>query len=343
MSQTASASPHVRLAGAGLGVACAGHLLRQAGHRTVVHDAASRSGVPALLLSDAALALMADVFGQSDIVAGFPRITRRIVLWGSDTPSVMPHGGVVASQTDVQILVPPATVLAHDDARPAFTIHAGQPPVEAGPLMQFGHRMASACPILLTRQADRAAVYVEAVAQGWLFLIPAGGDGGWLLSVGGEADTLLGESRLIADQLAHLGKAGSRFETAPRLLPRLASDGWLALGSGALGFDPICGDGSAQSLREAILASAAIDAALARPEQTDDLLAHYQAMLLAAMRRHVQISANFYASGGTSPWWRDQLAATARGYEWCTRQLAACPEPRFMLRGFALHPRELAA
>lgn len=329
----------VRVEGAGLGAACAGHVMRQAGLRTDWRQGLPRPEAPALLLSDAALALIADVFGPDERLARLPRITRRVVLWGGDEARAVPHDAVVAMPGDL-----PAPVRGeHQQEQPAFTLHAGQAPKAAGPLMQFGHRPASACRATLNAGANRAAASIEAVAQGWLFLIPAGDDSGWLLGVGGPIDDLLGQSRLIAPQLVAAGAAAGQFETAPRMLPRLADAGWLALGSGALAFDPICGDGSAQSLRSAILASAVIGAALNGLADEPSLLAHYQAMLIAAMRRHLQISANFYASGGNGPWWREQLAATARGYDWCTSQLALCPQPRFTLRGFALHARELAA
>jgi hypothetical protein len=334
----------VHLAGAGLGLACAGHLLAQAGYRTRHPAPPPRKAGPSLLLSDAAQALMADVLGRHDIFADLPRIARRVVLWGSDQPVTLPHGAVVVSQADLEARIPmmdgPTTDMAA--LEPAgFTIHAAHVPATAGQIVRFGHRLARACPVTLAIDADRSAAFVEAVAQGWLFLIPSGQDSGWLLGVGGDVDDLLGQSRLIERQLAGVGNSGAPMETAPRILPRLAGKDWLALGSAALGFDPICGDGSAQSLREAVLASAVVDRVLGGRDEA--ALAHYQAMLVAAMRRHVQMSARFYASGGTGPWWHEQVADTVRGHEWCTAYLAACPEPAFTLQGLTLHPRELAA
>ncbi|WP_292963128.1 hypothetical protein [Novosphingobium sp. UBA1939] len=66
-------------------------------------------------------------------------------------------------------------------------------------------------------------------------------------------------------------------------------------------------------------------------------------MLIASMRRHLQVSLPFYRSGGDTPWWREQAEALAQGHAWCTGQLARVPEPRFVLRGNRLFAREAAA
>ncbi len=73
------------------------------------------------------------------------------------------------------------------------------------------------------------------------------------------------------------------------------------------------------------------------------LLTHYESMLIASMRRHLQLSAQFYQSGGTGAWWRAQLAALAEGYDWCTARLAVLPEPRYDLRDLRLVPRTVTA
>ena len=60
--------------------ACA-HLLRGAGLR-VGQESAHRPPVPSLLLSEAALALMRDLFARPDLFADAPRVRRRLVAWG---------------------------------------------------------------------------------------------------------------------------------------------------------------------------------------------------------------------------------------------------------------------
>jgi hypothetical protein len=48
-------------------------------------------------------------------------------------------------------------------------------------LMRFGQRRAMAARVLLRAGADYACCHVEAVARGWLFLIPSGPKDCWLL------------------------------------------------------------------------------------------------------------------------------------------------------------------
>jgi len=222
---------------------------------------------------------------------------------------------------------------------PFFTIHATSAPDV--PLRRFGSRPAEAASVHLTPSAGRNDCCIESIPSGWLFLIPHD-DTAWLLGVGASLDDLLAESRLVAKRIVAINLAAACFETAPRMLEQLSGSDWLALGTAAIAFDPICGDGTAQAAREAVLAAAVVTGLLEGGDPTA-LLGHYHAMLLAAMRRHLQIATGFYANGGTSAWWREQAAATRAGYEWCTARLGVLPEPRFNLHGTRLLPRGKAA
>ncbi|PYD68915.1 hypothetical protein CFR76_12530 [Komagataeibacter swingsii] len=130
------------------------------------------------------------------------------------------------------------------------------------------------------------------------------------------------------------------------MLECLAAPGWLACGNEAIAFDPLCGDGTAQAAREAILAAAVITAIMEYPDDPhamETLLMHYRSMLLASMRRHLRFCAQFYSMGGNSPWWRTQISALATGFEWCSGQLAGLPQPRYELHGLRLVPRMVPA
>lgn len=226
-------------------------------------------------------------------------------------------------------------------AAPDFTIHAA-PPLPMGELHVFGERHAVAARVRLRDPACREEGRVEAVESGWLFLVPADGEEGWLLGVGGEIDALLAQSRLIAPVVDPIGGSSRPFSAAPRLHLPLVGDDWLACGTAAIGFDPICGDGTAQSVREAILASAVL-MGIAEGGDRAALLGHYHAMLIAAMRRHLLLCAQFYADGGRGDWWRTQHEALMQGHHWCTGLLATLPEPQYALHGLRLVPRREAA
>lgn len=327
----------VAIHGEGIAANCCAHLLARAGFATT-RTAADRARVPAILLSDTALALLRSVFERPDLFADRPRITHRVVAWGAGEPVRLPHAAIVVSEGDLDAaLGGPAGAAGPADV----SIHTAPPfPQEA--LRSFGSRRAVAAQVRLRHEADRSACWIEAVEAGWLFLIPSGEAAAWLLAVGGSAETLLGQSRHVAPRIEGVGRTSAGFETSPRMLAALQGPDWLACGSAAIAFDPICGDGTAQSVREAILASAVIGA-IGEGGDPVALRVHFESMMVAAMRRHLRLCAQFYASGGEGAWWRAQLAGLAEGFDWCTARLARTPEPRFELHDFRLVAREAAA
>lgn len=329
----------VAVRGEGLAANACAQLLAQQGV-TVARAARPRRPVPAILLSDAALALLRSVLDRPDLFADRPRVTRRVVAWGTAEAVSLPHGAAVVSESDLEAALArtPGPSGASPATAPSLTIHAG-PPFPAPDLRRFGSRRTSTTQVRLQNAADRDACWVEALAQGWLFLTPAENDSAWLLAVGAPAPALLAASRLIAPRIAPIGDPSADFDTSPRMLTRLRGPDWLACGTAAVAFDPICGDGTAQAMREAILGCAVITA-IGEGGDREALLGHYEAMLTAAMRRHLRLCAQFYESGGTGDWWRAQMAGLAEGFDWCTRRLAHEPEPRFELHGFRLVARE---
>jgi len=285
------------------------------------------------MLGEQAQILLRDVFaGHAPLVDQLNlahRITRRIVRWGNDDAHVLPHSALVIAGDRLGAALPGANA---GTGTTEFALSTVPPPTST--LLRFGQREASATPVVLQPGADTHAALVESIAHGWLFLIPTGGQDGWLLTVGAQADEALRESRLVAAAIAETGDVSLRFETAPRILDDPAMPGALTLGSSAVAFDPICGDGVATAVRGGILA-AAVAAEMVADTGLDRaaLIGHYRAMLIAAMRRHLAVSSPFYERGGQGPWWRDQADALAQGHAWCTRQLAAAGDAQFVLVG----------
>jgi 2-polyprenyl-6-methoxyphenol hydroxylase-like FAD-dependent oxidoreductase len=283
-----------------------------------------------------ALALLRSVLDRPGLFADRPRVSRRVVAWGKDDPVALPHGALVVSEADLDAAFACGPSPAAGPA--AFHVHTAAPFPE-GALQRFGDRRTEAAEVRFCDPADSDACWIEAVGDGWLFLTPAGGDRAILLSVGAPADTLLPESRLIAGRVAAGGEPFAGFDTTPRLHAPLQGPDWFACGTAAMAFDPICGDGTAQAAREAILVSAVISAIVDGGDR-EALREHYESMMLASMRRHLRLCAGFYASGGDGSWWRRQLAGLAEGFERCTERLARAPEPRYALHGFRLVARE---
>jgi hypothetical protein len=298
--------------GDGVAACCCAHLL---GARIQTTD---RSRLPALIVGDATQRLIAGVFGRDDLFAGLPRIERRVVAWRSDAVAV-PHRAVVISEEELVSRLRPA-----GGADVEWTVRASRPLPAECVEQHFGTRVATASPVEV--KGDPQAFWIESLDAGWLFLLP-----GWLLAVGGEVDAMLAESRLIAQQIGDRGPAGAAWPAHPRIVDPLCGVGWLSCGTAAVGFDPICGDGTGTAVREGILAAAVIRAA----GNPADLCAHYTARVVAGFRRHLELCREYYRTGGDGAWWRQELEALDRGIAWC----GVDPEFHYRLNGFELEPR----
>jgi hypothetical protein len=328
--------------GDGVAANCCVYLLDAAGISVAI-DRADRPRVPALLVGAATQALMADVFQRPDLFRGARPISRRIVAWGRNAkPAEMPHSAaVIAEQELVDRLSVSMTEGAKDG--PDWTIYTSQPlPLEVE-TRHFGSRIAEATPIRLRERSPNDACWIESLESGWLFLLP-----NWLLSVGAAAENLLARSELVAAQIEALdsrhelhGAATAHFPAYPRISDPLCAAAWIACGSAAMAFDPICGDGTGNAIREAILASAVIRAA-ARGENVEALLAHYRARLIAAFLKHLGLCRQFYAACA-GEWWEGELVQLDTGIAWCRARLRNEPAFRYQLRGFELEPISNAA
>jgi flavin-dependent dehydrogenase len=103
-----------------------------------------------------------------------------------------------------------------------------------------------------------------------------------------------------------------------------------------MAFDPICGDGVGNAIREAILASAVIKATQSNSD-IDALLAHYRTRLLAGFLKHLELCRQFYAAR-SGEWWEAELSRLDEGAKWCRRELGSEIKFGYRLRGFELEP-----
>jgi len=296
--------------------------------------------VPALLIGAATQALIEDVFGRRGVFRQAQRISRRVVAWGDRAETVeIPHSGVVLSEAELNRRLQ-APLMDPAAEAPRWTIRTGASTEQ----QRFGSRMAGASRVRLRERSVDDACWIESLENGWLFLLPAGSTS-WLLSVGAPAEDLLARSRLVAAQILSCDSASARFPAYPRISDPICGAGWLACGNAAMAFDPICGDGAGNAIREAILASAMIRA-VARGEDVEALLAHYRTRLTAGFLKHLKLCRQFYAAC-SGEWWTQELAYLDAGIAWCGAQLgneggSECAF-RYQLRGFELEPISRAA
>ena len=328
----------VVIRGDGIAACCCAHLLATAGFR-VAMEKADRTPVPAVLLSARTQALIGDVFGRRDLFTGLPRIEKRSVAWGPHSESlVLAHSSLIVSEAELAERLRPSGPLDGPKSEwdPRWTILASRSLPTSIVERRFGSRMASALRVELTCGIDTSTCWIESLECGWLFLIPSGDNAGWLLAVGGAHELLLAQSRIVAQLIEGVCGNAAQFPAYPRIADPPCGPGWLACGSAALAFDPLCGDGSGNAIREAILAAAVVRA-VAQGAHEEDVLAHYRARLLAGFRKHLELCRQFYAAGHSGPWWNTELDFLQQGIEWCARQMNDSKPFQYGLRGFELH------
>ncbi|HYA18247.1 MAG TPA: hypothetical protein VEF06_12310 [Bryobacteraceae bacterium] len=321
---------------------CSVHLLKQSGLAPVFCPA-GRPGVPAIMLSDPALALIRDIFGNRSLFASAHPIHHRVVQWGPAANALtLDHSAVVVSEAELLDAFGEAVTTGQTPPPADFTIFAARPLAADVTEHRFGTRVAAAAKISLKDPADSNSCWIESLEEGWLFLIPNATGSGWLLSVGPAPEAALAKSRLIGSRIASIEPAAGHFPTAPRIVDPLggvteSGSAWLACGTAALAFDPLCGDGTAHAVREAILASAVVRG-VAKGADPRALLAHYQARLTAGFCRHLAASLDFYRTGETTPWWQGERAALETGLAWCTARMREYGPFRYQLNNLDLVP-----
>jgi 2-polyprenyl-6-methoxyphenol hydroxylase-like FAD-dependent oxidoreductase len=328
----------IAIRGEGITGSCCAHLLSSAGLDFTM-DALQRSKLPAVLLSEMTQRLLRDVFGRDDLFEGFARIRRRVVAWGKNSETLtLPHSGVVVSEQRLldRLQWKRSQNQTNRLEEPVWTIFASAPLASSAVEHHFGSRIAAVSPVKLKRGCDGEACWIESLENGWLFLLPAGEGAAWLLSVGTSPKSSLEASHLVKHQVDEVGEARGTFASHPRIALPLCEPGWLACGTAAVAFDPLCGDGVGNAVREAILASAVIRAAVGGGD-VDNLAKHYRTRVLGGFQRHLALCFDFYKSGHSGSWWDGQLDDLKRGFEWCSEQLSnAAPSPRYRLNGFTL-------
>jgi hypothetical protein len=326
----------VQIIGGGVAACCCASLLSKAGYR-VFADLAGRTGSPVLMLSEQTQLLLKDVFESECLFEGAIKITKRVVAWGqSSEVVVLPHSGLVISEKVLlNRLWPMLKVELSDNAGAShWRVVSSQRALPPAMQHEFGARTAATNAVKLSGSASPDSCWVESTTSGWLFLLPSGERSGSLISVGGSAETLLSESRLVANQITGLGLATGSFPAYPRTVTPLSGSRWIACGSAAVGFDPIAGEGAGHAVREGILASAVVRAA-GRGGNEKDLLSHYSNRILSGFLRHLRDCCQYYAAM-PGQWWETELDSMKRGIGWVQQELAGSSPSLFRLVGFEL-------
>lgn len=313
----------VHIEGEGVAAACCAQLLAESGQPFSCSQG-FRPRLGAVLLSKQTVALLAGIFPLADLVSACHPIDKRIVAWGpAAAPITLAHSALVIAEDDLlaclwrQVSLP---AKAEEDTG-GWRFLAGGPQQRA-----FGTRLATVVRAVLMRDADQSACWIESVDSGWLFLLPRGDDTATLIAVGATPAVLLGQSRVIAVVIDTWSGPTAEFPAYPRIAVPLCGNGWLACGSGALAFDPLCGEGTGNAARQAYLATALVGA-VGEGQPVEDLLAHYTSRQMQGLLRHLQICLGFYQTGGSTAFWQSETALLQQGIEWASRLLREQTKP----------------
>lgn len=331
------ASQVVAIDGSGVAACCCAQLL-QASDTGILINADLRNHGPVLMLSGQTQKLLSDVFRSETLFQGAVAVRRRIVLWAKDAKvTALPHSGLVMSESDLLKKLWHIVSSQHVQApaaSPEWKIISAQRSTPSS-THNFGSRMATASTVKLKSAVPQDACWMESLNAGWLFLLPCGYGTGSLISVGEIPATLLGTSNLIAEQIDSIVTSNTSFAAYPRISSPLCAAGWIACGTAALGFDPICGEGAGNAVREAILACAVISAAI-RGLDPAELLGVYASRLMSGFRRHLALCLQFYRAARQSDWWQAQIDSLEQGLAWSERQVSVAERQKYRLQGFEL-------
>ncbi len=326
----------ISIQGCGIAASCCARLLQRKGLAVHFAPVMQHSG-PTLLVNRSTQLLLAEVFDDGDLLKGLPSVSRRVVRWGKDPAIALPHAGVVVSERVLleRLWRKLEKRYSSDSCAPDFRIHSvAQTP--NGTRLRFGSRQAAAVPVQI-RETAVETCWIEGLDAGWLFLLPSGELRGTLLAIGGSPRELLEQSRLVGQEIASLQDTGAAFPASPQILDPLCGTDWLACGNAAMSFDPICGEGVGNAVREAILASAVIQSMMLEGS-ANEVLDHYASRLTAGFHRHLTICRDFYRAACTGAWWEAELAVLEEGIAWTQKRLSSASAPQYRLSGFDLEP-----
>jgi hypothetical protein len=316
-----SVNMQVHIEGEGVAAACCARLFSDSGHK-FSSSRVVRPKLGAVLLSTQTVSLLAEIFPKANLAGVCHPTRKRIVAWGTGAePVTVPHAACVIAEADLLDCLW-EQVAAPDSSREDVAGWRFLSGVSSCIQQQaFGTRVASVARAVLRPNADQSACWIESVGSGWLFLLPRGeGAAASLICVGAQPDALLGQSRLIGNLVDCLEGPVTEFPAFPRIASPLCGEGWLACGAAAIGFDPLCGEGTGNAARQAYLATALVRA-VCDGEPAVALLAHYTSRQMRGFLRHLQLCLGYYQSGGATEFWRQEAELLWQGIAWVERVL----------------------
>jgi hypothetical protein len=285
----------------------------------VQRDQGSEARPVHLLLGQATANLVAALWSDPTLFRGAHRIRERAVCWNrrNGMEPVAAPGLVIAADELVRRLASRLTTENNgQDPPPLWIVNARAPQAGEFPsaLREIGRRQAWIAPATLAPKALRDRCLMESVEGGWLFLLPASAERADLQYVSLPShspppapEIVIEKTAMICHALSDIAPWRSPLACMPKVHLMPAQPGELAVGEGALAFDPISGDGVGHALRSVVLAATTLDA-IAKGQPADECLSEYAATLHRAMAHHLKICLELYDNAMQDPGWRAEIA-----------------------------------
>lgn len=279
--------------------------------------------------------LLRELFGvDAGALPGAHALAGRCVRWDDGQAMLRPLPSTALPLASLSAALAAGAMEAGLRSQPAEAIDppsfdwvvdaAGRHGGSAVQVLRFGARAAVVARVRLAARAPSDRCTMEAVAGGWVFLIPLGGGDAVLQAVSAmpfaDAAERLGElleaSTLLRPWITAVDAQVDRLEAMPRLRARPAGAGCIAIGDAALALDPLSGDGIGCGLRSAILAAAVVDAIRAG-EDAKACTLHYARRLQRAAVSHVRSCIEHYRRAQPGRAWGGEIEAMASALLHC--------------------------
>ena len=345
--------PSARVIGGGIGALCCAALLRRKGW-DVTLCLPPKTQSPAVVLNAVTIQIIHDIFGDVNyLLQDAQPIKRHYINWGDNRPDEFTPCSAFALTADVlsarlfDLLKQDSQLIiageSDADSKFDWDIYAANGQRTIIPPRRFGRRSAICVDVTLHDDGDSTTSFIEATPGGWLFLAPVARGRAVLQAVVPEkpADVvqttraLLDPTKQIKRIVKDLADAAFTVECAPKKLDRMDGPNWLATGTAACSYDPLCGDGTGYAIRAAILAAAVLDG-IDRETKKESLLTYYKLRLTYAFYTHLRSCLSLYSSASFNHIWRRELSMMEDGLGKVEQELSNMSTTQYQLNGFEL-------
>jgi 2-polyprenyl-6-methoxyphenol hydroxylase-like FAD-dependent oxidoreductase len=284
-------------------------------------------GVGYPVVVNAASRYLLDRIWGSRLLADLPRhrLRARRMLWSQRSRAMLEDDTIVVDLAAmkaamISMVKTQGAIDANGREGADWRFVATATAADAAMVLSGGARSAIAVPVALHPGANPEAMTVAAGAAGWSSLIPTGTTSAHLFAIGARATVTCDAwfEELVAEtvraEISDFSGPAAILDAAPRLHAAPWQDrGRILVGTAAIAWDPLSGDGIGVGIRTAHMAAVAANNAVSRAE-AEPLKTFYADRLARAMCAHLKALLTLYAETPFAKHWtveRDAMRSMA--------------------------------